>query len=345
MDFVILEKSPEAEVERAWNDFLAQSDHASHYTSPGFFREPFWDGKNPFAALAWDGEKIVGVLTGLDLGNRVEVGIAERSQIAISRAADQAKVLETLWAGLAEKTGGRARLFDVFSWQPLPGLAAAGFAESKYDEENGVVVLDISKGADEVFKGFSQSRRADLRKAMREKSFDEVKPIETLEELAQLHAIHIQWCEGKGVKADTWEMFESMFNNREHHLILIAKIGAKVIAGSYFRFAQTGMVEYAANNSLTEYQRLRPNDLLVWKSIEWACERGYTSYSMGGAHLFLRRFGGEIILPYRYRLDRSLFRAYEKREAVQNILVKTYRALPGPAKQGLKTLLGKGAKT
>jgi len=76
------------------------------------------------------------------------------------------------------------------------------------------------------------------------------------------------------------------------------------------RFFPGGVMEYAANSSLESALHLRPNDLLHWRAIEWACGEGLTKYSLGGAHLFLRKFGGEVVPTTRHRLDRSAFRRY-----------------------------------
>jgi len=55
---------------------------------------------------------------------------------------------------------------------------------------------------------------------------------------------------------------------------------------------------------------LRPNDLLHWRAIEWACAEGLTKYGLGATSLFLRKFGGEVVPTTRHRLDRSLFRRH-----------------------------------
>ena len=87
-------------------------------------------------------------------------------------------------------------------------------------------------------------------------------------------------------------------NNR---LLLLARHEGKVIAGVVIRFFPDGVMEYAANSSLQSALHLRPNDLLHWRAIEWGCREGMTHYSLGGAHLFLRKFGGEIVPTTRHR--------------------------------------------
>jgi hypothetical protein len=99
------------------------------------------------------------------------------------------------------------------------------------------------------------------------------------------------------------------------------------IAGSVVRFVPAGIAEYSANNSLEAALPLRPNSLLNWVAIQWACQEGLRSYSMGGSHPFLRHFGGEVLPVYRYRLDLSLFHRHERREWLEARVRRVARAV------------------
>lgn len=74
-----------------------------------------------------------------------------------------------------------------------------------------------------------------------------------------------------------------------------------------FRFFPGGVVEHAANSSLQSALRRKPNDLLHWRAIEWAYGEGLTKYSLGGANLFQRKFGGDVVPTTCHRLDLSPF--------------------------------------
>jgi hypothetical protein len=340
MKFEIITNYPAPEIEKKWFAFLPDSDYPSHYTSPGFFKEPFWAGKNPFAVLVFEEEKIVGAATGLQQEKQIVCGLEVRPQVSVSTNCDRKNVIKTLVEGLLEIGKDEAELLTFHCSQRLEDFVGFGFNEKKATGTFEVMMLDLSKGADTVFKNFSQSRRSDLRKAMREKQI-EISQIETEGELAELYEIHKGWSERKQIAPDTWEMMQTVFANRDYHRIFIAKHKGKVIAGSYFRFCRNGIFEYTANNSIPEYQRFRPNDLLVWKSIEWACEQGFKLYSMGGSHLFLRRFGGFPVSSYRYQLDRTFLKKHEKKEAVRELAIKTYQSLPPAARQTIKRIAGR----
>lgn len=340
MNWKIINAYPDSETEKKWFDFLPASTFPCHYTSPAFFLEPFWKNKNPFALLVFDDEKIVGALTGLKSEKQIVSGLEVRPQVSIAKDSNRNEVVKHLVAGLEDFAGEKTNLVSIHSAERAPEFAACGFTEKKAAGTFEVIMLDLSKGADAVFKSFSQSRRSDLRKAMRENRV-QISQLETPDELKELHQIHIEWCGRKNIASDTWEMMESLFAQKRFRRIFIAKHDGKIIAGSYFRFFPKALMEYTANNSLPEYQHLRPNDLIVWKSIEWACEQGMTRYSMGGSHLFLRRFGGETVSSYRYRIDRTFLKTYEKKEAVRELAIKTYQTIPYSTRQKLKRFIGK----
>jgi hypothetical protein len=340
MKFQIITNYPPPELEKKWFAFLPESTFPSHYTSPGFFKEPFWTNQNPFAVLVFDEEKIVGAATGLRKERQIICGLEVRPQISISKNADRNEVTKTLVEALLELAENNAELLTLHCPHQLKEFTEFGFGEKKAIGAFEVLMLDLSKGTDAVFKNFSQSRRSDLRKALREKQI-EISQIETESELVELYKIHVAWCERKRVAPDTWEMMQTVFANRDYHRIFIAKHDGKVIAGSYFRFFRGGLFEYAANNSMPEYRHLRPNDLLVWRSIEWAFEQRFKLYSLGGSHLFLRRFGGFPVSGYRYQLDRTFLKKHEKKEVFRDLAIKTYQSLPVSARQTIKRIAGR----
>jgi hypothetical protein len=96
------------------------------------------------------------------------------------------------------------------------------------------------------------------------------------------------------------------------------------------------LFESAANCSLDEYLHLKPNDLLQWKGIEWACANGLRRHSLGGAHSFLLRFGGEVVPVVRYRKDRTLLRKHDLREMMEDTARK--RISPVMRKKVLRAL-------
>jgi len=341
MNYKILSEYPNEDLLAKWNDFLANARFPTHYVTPNFFVDPFVRGGERFVVLAFDeNEKIAAILSGVDDGRKIVSGLFVRPQTAFRKDADKRQAAGTLLAGLKAKGGERLELIDLHSWEQIDEFKDLDFLGERAEGANTIIMLDLTKGADRIFKEFSQTRRNEIRKFLKQNQVL-IAEIENADELAELYAIHRDWNERKGNEPDTFESFKLAFEQKDYRKIFIAKHDGKIIAGSYYRFCAGGVIEYAANNSLVEYQKLRPNDLLGWHSIEWACRAGFAHYSMGGSHLFLRRFGGYELKTYHYRLDRSFLRIHNLKENVRNFGLKTYRNLPLSVKTRIKQFAGK----
>jgi hypothetical protein len=287
---------------------LAQSDFPTHYTAPEYFLEPLLRRSKPFAILSLAGEQVTGVLTGIHQDDRVQSGLSVRPQVAFSRNADRAEAIRSLIAGLLEEAES-AKLVDLFVWSEMAELIDARFRKRPYE---GVVMMELAQDSDTIFRKFPTKRRTDIRRVI--KSGVSVAPAETGDDLSEFYVIHRDWARRKGQQAIGEEEFRETFALRGNRRLLLARYEGRVIAGVVHRFFPGGVMEYAANNSLESALQLRPNDLLQWRAIEWGCAEGLTKYSLGGAHPFLRKFGGEVVATTRCRLDRSIFRGYTVRD-------------------------------
>ena len=313
-------------VERRWRKFLTRAEFASHYVSPEYFRDPFVRDKRPFVILVWEGERVVAAISGVHDEQQLVCGLMSRPQICFAKTVDVLATSEALVAGLLNE-GEREKLITLYSWQPLNIFSKYGFG---CKPEEGVVMLDLTKGPDDLFKQFAQTRRTDIRNAI--KRGIEVDIASTRDEFKTYYEIYADWCLRKQIAPTSWEVVEEALSLPNRRLFL-ARHGGKTIAATIIRLYPGAMIEYAANSSRAEYTKLRPNDLLQWRIVEWACAEGYKRYSLGGAHLFSRRMGGDIVPIYRYRIDRTWLRRYELKEALGKSGRKMFNALP----TGLKT--------
>ncbi len=339
MNHIVLTSAPDNDLASRWSDLFAGAPFATHFVTPDFFNDPFAGKGEKFAVLAMDGDRIDAVLTGLRVGSKIVSGLAVRPQTAFRNGIDRTAAAVALADGLSAFGGDWADLITFFSWDPVDGLERSGYRHDIGTGADQVVMLDLAKGADQLFKEFSERRRTDLRKVMKQAKLD-VKILDSETELAELYKIHKTWNEGKGNTPDRFEDFRTALRS-ENRAIFIARSDGKIVAGTYLRFCKGGVVEYAANNSLGEYQKLRPNELLGWRAIEWACSQGFTKFSMGASHPFLARYGGEIVATQRYQLDRSFLKMHAKRELVTRIATKTYLSLPEGLRKRIKSVTAK----
>jgi hypothetical protein len=339
MKYEIVHQFPSPEIEAPWRDFLNRLEIPSHYDAPEFFLEPFWTGKKPFAILACDGHRVMGILTGIHQEGHVVCGLPARPQISVAPAANSNTAFETLLAGLF-KEAGRAKTLTVYSW---PHFDLAPFVDRGFRRRQlrGNVVLDLTQGANTLFQQFPKDRRRNIRYA--EKQGVTVRVGENHEDFLRSFEVFRAWTGSNSKRRGrerTFENFE-MAQKLKNRLLLLAELSDKLIAINTFRFYSGGLFESAANFSLSEFLHLKPNDLLQWKGIEWACTHGLRRHSLGGAHPFLTRFGGTIVPVIRYRLDRTLLRQHDLREKIEDTARNALRRMPKPVQQKLRHALGK----
>lgn len=332
---IVLTDLPDGEVLRAWDDLIQNCEDPTHFTSPDFFEDPYVGKGERLAVLVVDGDLAIGVVTGLRADGRIVCGLPVRPQTTFRKGADRSSTVVSFSKGLSEFGGKELELVDIYSWEPLEKGLPSGFVGSECTGGDRVVMLDLSKGADALFRDFSSRRRTQIRKVDRAGKL-QIKHVENPSELAELYDIHCSWNKKKGFESDSFENFSKILGS-QHRTVLIASFEGKIIAGTYLRFCENGMVEYAANNSLDEFQHLHANELLGWRAIEWACNRGFTKFSLGASHPFLNRFGGEIVAAYRYRADRTFLQRHTNRERIESAARNLYGSLPSWVKQRIRT--------
>jgi len=340
MNFEILHEFPSPDLERAWRDCLNRVEVPSHYDSPEYFLDPLrGQATRPFAVLAREGDLVRGVLTGFHLGKEVMSGLASRPQICVD-GTDTAATLQTLAEGLLAEAGN-AELVSVYTWSSLAlaPFSARGFRRR---ELPGTVVLDLTRGADALFKEFSKDRRRNIRFA--EKQGVEVREATTDQDIFDAHQVYSAWrgTERKKVHGEwSLEDFSKTVRLTKSRRLLLASFSGKVIAMNIFRFFPGGLFESAANSSLDEFMHLKPNDLMQWRGIQWACAQGLRRHSLGGAHEFLLRFGGTVVPILRYRMDRTLFLRHDLKEGLDATGRFLLRHAPSGIDQRVRKLLGK----
>jgi hypothetical protein len=331
----ILHGFPPHELEKDWRSFLSQADCPSAYTTPEFFLEPYWEGKRPFAILAISQGEVVGVLTGLHLRDRIVSGLPTRPQICTKDNDDA--TADILLKDLIEEAGS-TKLVEVYSWhsQPLPAFEQKGFRKKQLE---GDVVIDLRSGAEELFKQFHQSRRRNIRLAIR--NGIEVSEVKSDADLAAYWEVQCGWRQTERKKVNAEGNFadaRKVHELRRNHRRFIATYKGRPIAATGVRFCPAGLIESAGMCSLDEFIHLHPNDLLMWRTIEWACEQGFRKYSMGAAHPFHIRSGGVVEPIDCYRLDRTFLHRHELRENLRAMPRSLVLVLPAPLQQTARAL-------
>jgi hypothetical protein len=338
--FAIFHDFPPPEIERAWRAFLSRLAYPTHYDSPEFFVERHWVGTRHFAVLALNRGAVVGVLTGQHRRNEVLAGLRSRPQICIDPDDDANAALRSLAQGLLAEAGAK-KLITAYSWNSLPldAFESYGFRRLKLE---GNVVLDLTKGPQALFNELHAGRRKGIRRAI--KNGVEVSQADKAEDVETFHQLHLKWRETPRktiLSAEIpREVFEQRFRHPENFRFFFARHSGKVIAAIALRFCPGGLVEFSEHSCLDEFLHLKPNDLLQWKCIEWACSAGFHLCSLGGRHTFHKRFGGTVVPVIRYRCDRTWFHHHDLYEAAMARARQRFHKLPPPAQSVFRRILG-----
>jgi hypothetical protein len=337
--WTVLHSFPPPEIEKRWRQFLLHADCPSAYDTPEFFSEPYWEGKHPFAVVAFKQTEVVGVLTGLHEHDRVISGLNTRPQICVQHDGYKTAV-DALLEGLVQEAAATT-LIEVFSWhsEPLTTFVENGFRNKQLV---GDVVLDLQLGAEALFKQFHENRKRNIRAALQHGI--EVSEVTSEQDLAEYWEVYCEWQKTKRKRIRghfSFATVEKVHQLKANHRRFLARYKGKAIAATGVRFCPAGLIEYAGNCSLDEFLSLRPNDLLIWRTIEWACNYGFRKYSLGEAHPFLRKSGGVVEPIDRYRLDRTFLHRHQLMENISATPRQLFRAFPVPFQQVFTRALGK----
>ena len=159
-------------------------------------------------------------------------------------------------------------------------------------------VLDLSVGRQALWDGLHSNARSPVRQAERagvevrvdnsEKGFRDY--------FSMLEASSRRW--GMSDPSKPWSLFESISRHADTHSVRLwlADVEGRPAAGALC-FYGAGEVFWWTGAMHEELSQHRPNNLIQWRIIEDAVERGFTTYNMGssgelaGVHRFKQQFG------------------------------------------------------
>jgi lipid II:glycine glycyltransferase (peptidoglycan interpeptide bridge formation enzyme) len=141
---------------------------------------------------------------------------------------------------------------------------------------------DLQPDVDVLWQHIDESSRRAIRKAR--KAGVEVRVAESKEELRRFYDLHVQIRKYKyHLLAQPFQMFEHLweqFVEQQNGALMVAVQDGTIIGGIYLLGWQD-TIYYKFNASDTTNLSYRPNDLLVWESMIYAREQGYTRWDFG----------------------------------------------------------------
>ena len=122
------------------------------------------------------------------------------------------------------------------------------------------------------------------------------------QDLQTFYHLHLETRRRQGVPVQPWKFFEQLIKNvieTGHGFILLAYHENQCLAGALFLY-HNKTVTYKYGASIHDQLNLRPNNLIFWKAIQWACENDFTLFDFGktdhkniGLREFKSKWGSE----------------------------------------------------
>ncbi|MHA1267715.1 MAG: lipid II:glycine glycyltransferase FemX [Candidatus Helarchaeota archaeon] len=181
-----------------------------------------------------------------------------------------------------EDYGRKNRVICIRIWVPENWgmgklLDILGYTE--VGKFNGYIV-DFGNGIEDLWKNIDHNKRRNIKKAMKEKvevyqshDYEDLKTFYSMLEAARerggFSTYPLSWYSA------CWEIYP-----RELSRVFLACWRDKVVSG-VFTIIHGNTVYSMGAGSFKEGWEARPNDILHWKVMEWACENGYNKYHMG----------------------------------------------------------------
>jgi len=170
-------------------------------------------------------------------------------------------------------------------------------------------VLPLERSSSEVLEGL---RGSPVHRAIRKAQHKgvEARISQSPDDLAPFYRLHLQTRQRLGVPVQPRRFIDTLWNEvigADLGFVVIASYHARPIAAGLF-LAWNGNLIYKFGASDPQYWALRPNNLVIWSAIDWACRHGYRRLDFGRTDLdnhglrdFKNRWGSqEVPLVYSY---------------------------------------------
>ena len=197
-------------------------------------------------------------------------GIAAENQEAFQALLDHA---------LHFKTERAARFVELrYREEPLPFAQYEGTA---YGEKS-TLILDISSGAENLWKSFSPKVRNQVRKAQKSGLSVQIGGAELLNEFYHPFAVNMR---DLGSPVHHQKFFTEIFRVFGDNVRLALISEGKKTVGGLIVFFHKDMAIVPWASCYREYFSKCPNNLLYWETMQYACSRGLARFDFGRSSL------------------------------------------------------------
>ena len=289
--------------EGEWNDLLARSDNATIYHTPEWkqFLEKTFNYKPKYLFAKNEVGDLVGLLPLFEVrskltGNRLCSVPFSHSCGVIGRDDVRDSLIKE---GLELHSNLDTRYLEIRDHIKMEGFS--------FQNSFSTHVLEISSKKDDVWKRLDKSStRWAITKSKKIGVYAESST--NKEDLLQFYELNCATKKDIGVPCHPWKFFRNLFSCLQGNVSLyIAKYEGETVGGGIFEYFKSNVL-YGYGAANPEFLKLHPYSAFIWKSIEDACDDGYSSFDFGrtsydneGLINFKKRWGtSEIKLYYTY---------------------------------------------
>jgi hypothetical protein len=141
--------------------------------------------------------------------------------------------------------------------------------------------INLENGVEELWRNIAHNKRRNINKAA--KKGVEVVQSHDIDDLHTFYSMVEDTKKRQGISSYPLSWFEAvwkLYEPEELSKVFLARWKGKAVSGVFVVIH--GRTVYAlAAGSFTEGWKARPNDMMHWKVMEWACQNGYSKYHMG----------------------------------------------------------------
>jgi hypothetical protein len=234
--------------------------------------------------LAVDGDVPVGLALArynkrFGFGDRVEVGGVYGYGPVVKGAAETEKIFSGLIPFL-EKHAKKDRVCEAFIFQLEKNSSLEKFGYV-IEKSFNVYKVGLGKSVEELWMKIAHNKRRNIKKAQTQGV--EVIASEGEKDLESFYEMHVLAGKRAGFTPHSFSYFSSflkIFGAFGKAKVFLAIFEEKPVAGVFV--VVHGDTAYALGaGSREELWQVRPNDMLHWKAMEWACKNGLSYYHMG----------------------------------------------------------------
>jgi lipid II:glycine glycyltransferase (peptidoglycan interpeptide bridge formation enzyme) len=171
----------------------------------------------------------------------------------------------------------QTRILVPDSWQLQEVFHKMDYASAKIENE---YIVNLEEEVQKLWSRIDHNKRRNIKKAVKEGV--EIVQSHSHEDLETFISMHEATAKRKGFPTYPRSWFKAIWKIYKPELskVFLAYWKGKPVSGVHILIQ--GKTVYALSaGSLAQGWEVRPNDIMHWKAMEWACQNGYSKYDMG----------------------------------------------------------------